>query len=399
MDSNDAVFEYLQRDDYDSLTASIYGAAAGSNHWRDACERIARRFRLSTFQISALRKSDGAIVMLQEGGTMLPSARVDYLSRFHPHNPRVGLMLDLKGREWLHVHDVLGEARIESDPYFRDFMTGHGARWMHATRVVEDSQHDTFLGVVRDANQRPLDAGEIGALEILRNHIRNALRFEREMGELLNRSADNRAMLSVLPYAVALIDAQGVVEFGNRAWRRIALGDLPIHSQGADLRFVDDAAQACFAQALARLFPASDVAGGEPQSAFDRVVWRIGEHGARDEHLVIALALRAERSGKVFGASNKALLILHPLQSIPVLDAFLLGHAFDLTPAEAQVAVAMASGARPEEIARRRSVSSQTVRTQVRSLYAKLDVSREADLVRVLAALPNLDGGVRSSIW
>lgn len=216
---------------------------------------------------------------------------------------------------------------------------------------------------------------------------------------MLNRSADFRSMLSVLPWAVALIDAQGMIEHGNLAWSRLALARQPIRPHGTAVRFVDDAGQARFEQAVAGLFPVAG--GGAPQAggAFDRVVWRIGEPGAPDEHLVIALALRAARSGEVFGATNKALLILHPLHALPVLDPFLLGHAFDLTPAEAQIAAAMAGGARPEDIARRRSVSAQTVRTQVRSVYAKLDVAREADLVRVLAALPGLDGGVRASTW
>jgi len=59
----------------------------------------------------------------------------------------------------------------------------------------------------------------------------------------------------------------------------------------------------------------------------------------------------------------------------------------------------MVGGARPEDVARRRNVSPETVRSQVRSVYAKLDVTRQAELVRVLAALPRLDDGARSSAW
>ncbi|MGE0314720.1 MAG: helix-turn-helix transcriptional regulator [Lautropia sp.] len=399
MDSRQAAFEYLRGVDYDSLTASIYGAAAGSNDWRDACERIARRFRLANFQIASLRKSDGAIVMLQEGGSRNPGARFDHLSRFHPKNPFVGPMLNLRGNGWLHAQQALGDARLERDPYYRDFMAGYGARWMCATRVLEDPVHDTFIGVTRDSASPPFAPGELAALEVLRNHIRNALRFEREVVELQRRPADYRAMISAMPHAVALIEPTGQVEFGNRAWRRlVSVGD-PIRAIGPRMRFTDDADQACFGRALLRLFPASPEVGERPGAVFDRVVWRIGERGSPREHLVIALSLAASRSGEVFGASDKMLLIVHPLRALPVVDPFLLAHAFDLTAAEAQVAVAMVEGARPEDIARRRNVAVQTVRTQLRAVYAKLDVSHQADLVRVLAALPILDGGARASVW
>ncbi len=399
MNSHGTAFEYLRGEDYDSLTSSIYGAAAGSNDWRNACGRIARRFRLSSFQISALRKSDGAIVMLEESGSVNPGARLDHLSRFHPSNPRIGLMLDFKGHDWLNVHEALGPSRVESDPYFREFMSGYSARWICATRVLEDSVHATFINVQRDGTEPPLGAGELAALEVLRNHIRNALRFERERGEALRRSADYRALLSALPHAIALIDADARVEYGNRAWRRLASTGDPVGAVDLRLRFTRECDQASFERAFSRLFPASPADGGTPAAVFDRVVWRIGTPGAPDEHLVIALSLVASRSGKVFGASDKVLLIVHPMHAMPVLDPFLLGHAFDLTPAEAQVAVATVSGARPEDIARQRGVAVQTVRTQVRSVYAKLDVTHQADLMRVLASLPVLDGGARATNW
>lgn len=58
--------------------------------------------------------------------------------------------------------------------------------------------------------------------------------------------------------------------------------------------------------------------------------------------------------------------------------------AFALTPAEHRVLLQMANGSTADEIARRSGISVETVRSQIRGLYAKLAVnSREALFSRI----------------
>ena len=57
---------------------------------------------------------------------------------------------------------------------------------------------------------------------------------------------------------------------------------------------------------------------------------------------------------------------------------------YGLTLAEAQVASALAQGETVASIAKRRRVSVTTVRTQVRGIFHKTNVSRQADLIRLL---------------
>jgi DNA-binding CsgD family transcriptional regulator len=59
--------------------------------------------------------------------------------------------------------------------------------------------------------------------------------------------------------------------------------------------------------------------------------------------------------------------------------------AFGLTPTEAAVAFALTQGNSLEEIAEQRQRSTETIRTQVRSSFAKLGVSRQGELVALLS--------------
>ena len=57
---------------------------------------------------------------------------------------------------------------------------------------------------------------------------------------------------------------------------------------------------------------------------------------------------------------------------------------FDLSRAEAVVAVGLMEGSRPEDIAERRNLRITTVRTHIRSIYLKTGTSRQAELIRLL---------------
>lgn len=60
---------------------------------------------------------------------------------------------------------------------------------------------------------------------------------------------------------------------------------------------------------------------------------------------------------------------------------------FGFTDAEASIAAAIFSGGEPAEIARTRGVAEATVRKQISNAYRKLEVNRQAELVRLLAGL------------
>lgn len=61
-----------------------------------------------------------------------------------------------------------------------------------------------------------------------------------------------------------------------------------------------------------------------------------------------------------------------------------LAAMFRLTPAEARVAGRLAGGSTPKQIAMACQVSESTVRSQVQSVFEKVGVHRQADLVRML---------------
>lgn len=81
------------------------------------------------------------------------------------------------------------------------------------------------------------------------------------------------------------------------------------------------------------------------------------------------------------------LVICHIAPADDFLAVDLLQSTFGLTRAEADVALLMARAERFPDIARMRSVSEHTVRTQCKILFSKLGVSTQAQLVHKLRAV------------
>ena len=65
----------------------------------------------------------------------------------------------------------------------------------------------------------------------------------------------------------------------------------------------------------------------------------------------------------------------------------LLGEALGLSPAEAQVALMIAAGLPRADVARRRHVRPETVNDQLKSIFRKAHVRREADMVALVRQL------------
>uniref|UniRef100_UPI003F6E656C helix-turn-helix transcriptional regulator n=1 Tax=Shinella sp. TaxID=1870904 RepID=UPI003F6E656C len=85
------------------------------------------------------------------------------------------------------------------------------------------------------------------------------------------------------------------------------------------------------------------------------------------------------------------LLLVVPVVNRPGVSLEVLRGLFDLSPAEARVSKGILNGDAPAEIASKLGLSPETVRTQLKAVFSKMGVRRQADVVRLLTGLPVFD--------
>ena len=82
-------------------------------------------------------------------------------------------------------------------------------------------------------------------------------------------------------------------------------------------------------------------------------------------------------------------LIVDPLDEAKV-DAIRVAHALDLTPAQARVAAALASGGTVHSIAIASHRSEAAVRWHLKQMMARFELSGQTDLVRLVLTTPGV---------
>jgi DNA-binding CsgD family transcriptional regulator len=83
-----------------------------------------------------------------------------------------------------------------------------------------------------------------------------------------------------------------------------------------------------------------------------------------------------------------ALLLLSDPETAFALPCQTLRNCFGLTEKEAGLALEIAEARTPEEYASANAVTIATVRTQLRSIFAKTKTNGQADLIRLLGRIP-----------
>lgn len=200
--------------------------------------------------------------------------------------------------------------------------------------------------------------------------VRDALRAPRG-GAFLER------VLDWLPHAVILVDvAAAVAGMNERAGAMVIRADgLLVRNDVLRCRDPEDTAT------LHRMIGEmgdTDAARGATRACAIRIR---RSHGRR---ALTAMVTLAERDG------DRALVavIVNDPEVSPVLDQQMLRTWYRLTPAEARVAGLVAAGLDVETIVGRLGVGANTVRTQLKSIFAKTDTGRQGELISLLLGNP-----------
>lgn len=118
---------------------------------------------------------------------------------------------------------------------------------------------------------------------------------------------------------------------------------------------------------------------------------RVRRSDERPPYAVLVSPAPGRRSVVLNHDGPTAILAIQDPGRLPVPPARILRDLYGLTPAEADIVLQLGSGSSPDEVAAVRDVSITTLRSQIRTIFAKTDAVRLTDLARITAALPQLE--------
>jgi DNA-binding CsgD family transcriptional regulator len=271
---------------------------------------------------------------------------------------------------FLGEHDLYTAEELDLDPIYRDFLRSRGYGWSAATAIRMPTGDRIVLRLERDYARGPVEPAVLQQLDLLRPHLARSAMVSARMRLERARIASETLALIGLPALV--LNDQGVVLAANQL---IAALDGFIRWRTMDrVSLKDSSADALFRQAVAtlNLESAATVRSFAVRAA---------------DALMVAHVIPICGAARDVFARCAAVLVMTPVTIPRTPRVELLQSLFDLSPAEARVARALAAGETVETIAAAGAVSRNTVRSQLRAVMEKTGCGRQAEVVALLSGI------------
>ena len=290
-------------------------------------------------------------------------------------NPRLAAGMRAGTLSLITDTEVISRQERRRHPIYAEFLDRYDVPFICATNVVKDKDLAVGLAVLRSRSQGEIEGEQRRLFASIAPHVRSAvltqITLEGQGAQLLSGA------LEALDLPVFICDRNGQV----RAFTAGAEALL-----GAGLWLKQGRLSAGLVEDTNRLREAiRHAATGLSQPGAPATSTVLIRHNAEAPLVMDVISLPRRAYG--FGFEPRVLAVAHRRQPNPQRSHLLLQAVYGLTSAETEVAQQLADGRSPEAIAAARYVSVGTVRTQIRSIYAKLDVSRQIELVNRLRQL------------
>lgn len=359
----------------------LYRAAVDPALWPDALQRLA--FCTGGLGTAMIRitpgNKDGLIV-----STALEEPSVEYRREWWKHDSRVLRIYSRRLSQGVCCESQLFTSdELKHDPLRQEFCPRYGIGSFAAHLVSPMPNLIVAFSVQGDARKGEFERRQLATLDLLGRHAARALTISMRLSQAAHVERVLNQTLSQIDCAAFLVDRQLRVVRMNAAAERLVGNGLTVREGSLE------------------------AATPRGQAALRRLIKSILNVSARCDDLSAIAIERPGRQPLVLqavpigpdafsdsGMSAIAALILAvetETSERPNLarELTLLG----LTPAEAKIAALMGIGLSRVEVAERLGVSPLTVAGTAKSVYSKLAISRQSQLVSLVERLGRVTAG------
>lgn len=352
----------------DMLTDRIYEAALVPEKWPDVLGEMS----------SAVGGAGGVLLTANAnftGGVASDDIKATFEEFIHDGwaaiNIRPARLSQANHAGFVRDNDIFTAEEIENDPVYRDFLRKRGLGWATGTMLDTPSGDSIIFSFERAYDKGPVPLEIVQLFDTLRPHLaRSALLSSRLAMERARAMTETLESLG-LPGAV--LRGGGRVLAVNALFERLM---PPLFQDRRDRLHLSDAA----ADGLLELALLRNSFAGRPVAVNSIPVAATDQHSPMILHLLPVCGVAHDVL-----AQATSLLVVTPVDRAVVPTAKVLQGLFDLTPAEARVARGISEAQTVEGLALSAGVSLETVRSQLKTVLSKTGLSRQQELISLLA--------------
>ncbi len=364
------------------LIGDIYDAALDSARWPGVLTQIAK---FVGGQAAGLLSKDA----INEFGNAYYQVGVDpyyverYSDTYWKFNP-VARLAECEVEQIVSVPDLMSYDEFCAGRFYREWAQPQG--WVDAANAVLEKTATScaYLTVLRNETSGMVDDEMRRRMRLIVPHVRRAVRTGRVIDLTQAEAATFADILDGLSPAIFLVDAEGQIVHGNAASRSVL-------DKGELLRTINGRLTASDIQVDEALHAAIAAAGNSDEEIGGKAnaIPLKGRTGERYVAHVLPLAAGERRKTGLASTAVAALFVRKAeLETAPPSEV--IGKTYKLTPTELRVLLAIVDVGGVRQVAGNLGVADTTVKTHLGRLFEKTGVSRQADLVKLVAGYSSM---------
>jgi DNA-binding CsgD family transcriptional regulator/PAS domain-containing protein len=367
-----------QTEQLSRLVGEIYDAAIDASKWSDVLGKAAQFIGGSSAALFSKDAASGAGNIYYEFGTD-PYYRQLYFEKYVKLDPATIGHFFAEVEQPIAVADLMPYHEFLETRFYREWVQPQGVVDFVAAVLDKSATSVAMFGVFRHQRDGVVDDEARRRVRLIIPHIRRAVLVSRIIDLKTTEAATFADTLDGLSAGMCLVDANGRIVHANVAGRAILdASDFLSATRGHIV-----ARDAMIDKVLRELFAASG--GGDTAIGTEGIALPLmGQDGTRYVAHVLPLTLGARRFAGVAYSATAALFIRKSAIEVPS-SAEVIARAYKLTPSELRVLLAIVEVGGVPEVAVALGVAESTVKTHLGHLFEKTGVTRQADLVKIVA--------------
>jgi len=360
---------------------SLYDASTDATRWSVALEQMAGLFDACAMTLLQSTETGSGAVFASTG---ISPEMGDLYDRYF-----VSKDLTVKAAMTLPVGTFSGSDKMvpkkewDRNEMVTDLLLPNDLYRIAGSVLLRNESGFASIGMHRPRSAREFDDHDERIYQIVQPHLQRALEVTRKLGRASEERDALADSLDRLATGVVILDGEGRTLLANRAATDLAAaGDgFALTRQGPAGALSSDTAEL-----RKRIARAASTDGTSLCSAPGQAVLLERPSGKKSFE-VLAVPLGKTRSLNGHGRGRVVLFITDPEREATPPTEW-LRQLYDLTCAEAKLAVALANGASLTETAEQFHVTRNTVRTHLQRAMSKTDTRRQGELIRLVLGGP-----------
>lgn len=282
-----------------------------------------------------------------------------------------GVPLLLAGKKVVTDQDILSPEEMRCDGLYTDSLLPHGLQWF-AVIGFWAGPALWGLSIQRTRREGPFEPQDKRILAQLSERLTETAALSRAVGRAMLTGMTN--VLALVNQPALALDRSGFVLDINQAAEQIFDDDLFVRDRRLFVR--DKGASAALDTFIERMRTTPEAVA---LSSSPIVIRR-----SRKRPLIVRpLPVNGAARAPFVGA--RVLLVFADLQAEQLPDPTIIAKLFGLSPAETKLASLIATGLSPSRAAEELGIARETVRAQLKAVFAKTGTHRQSQLAVLLA--------------